>query len=257
VGSLGTLGVIVEASFRLYPVPPAERTWLGVFSAVRAACDAAARILESSVTPAAVVVLSAAAAAHVARHAAPGVEAGVWLAVSLASIPPAVEAQLDVVRRVAAEAGRTAEALLGEDLHERFRQAVCDLAPDPGGMVLRASLLPSEVAAVCEHAETLAAQAGLPVRIAADAGTGVVRCYTGAAAEGRPGPETLASLVAPLRTRAAAARGSLVVLEAPPEVKARVDVWGSAGNAFPLMRDLKRAFDPEGILNPGRFVGRL
>jgi glycolate oxidase FAD binding subunit len=48
-----------------------------------------------------------------------------------------------------------------------------------------------------------------------------------------------------------------VVLEAPPAVKAKVDVWGSAGDAFPLMRDLKLAFDPAGILNPGRFVGRL
>ena len=42
-----------------------------------------------------------------------------------------------------------------------------------------------------------------------------------------------------------------------PEVKAGVDVWGSVGDAFPLMRGLKEQFDPGRILNPGRFVGGL
>jgi glycolate oxidase FAD binding subunit len=257
VGSLGTLGVIVEASFRLYPLPAAERTWLGAFPAVRAACQAAVHVIDSAATPASVVVLNAPAAVQVAGLVTPGIAAGPWLAVSLASIPRAVEAQLDVVRRVAAEAGRTAEALIQDEMHERFRQAVCDLAPDPGGMALKAGMLPGAVAPACEHAETLATQAGLPLRVAADVGTGVVRYYTGSTSEGPAGPQALASLVAPLRARAAEGRGWLVVTEAPPETKAHVDVWGDAGDAFPLMRDLKRSFDPEGILSPGRFVGRL
>jgi glycolate oxidase FAD binding subunit len=67
----------------------------------------------------------------------------------------------------------------------------------------------------------------------------------------------MAGLVRALRRHALESRGSLVVLAAPPGVKALVDVWGAVGGAFPLMRDLKRAFDPEGILNPGRFVGGL
>jgi len=36
-----------------------------------------------------------------------------------------------------------------------------------------------------------------------------------------------------------------------------VDVWGPVGDAYPLMRGLKEQFDPERILNPGRFVGGL
>ena len=60
-----------------------------------------------------------------------------------------------------------------------------------------------------------------------------------------------------LTTFAQATGGSLVVLEAPPDVKGTVDVWGSVGNTLPLMQGLKEQFDPQRILNPGRFVGGL
>jgi glycolate oxidase FAD binding subunit len=40
-------------------------------------------------------------------------------------------------------------------------------------------------------------------------------------------------------------------------VKQNVDVWGPPPSAFALLKALKRKFDPEGILNPGRFIGGL
>jgi glycolate oxidase FAD binding subunit len=35
------------------------------------------------------------------------------------------------------------------------------------------------------------------------------------------------------------------------------DAWGNAGDALPLMSAVKREFDPEDTLNPGRFVGGI
>jgi glycolate oxidase FAD binding subunit len=60
-----------------------------------------------------------------------------------------------------------------------------------------------------------------------------------------------------LRVFAREAEGNLVILTAPPEVKRRVDVWGLPETALPLMRRSKMEFDPQGILNPGRFVGGI
>ena len=60
-----------------------------------------------------------------------------------------------------------------------------------------------------------------------------------------------------LRNFAQGCGGSLVILEASPEVKGNVDVWGPIGNAHPLMQGLKEQFDPQRILNPGRFVGGI
>ncbi|MEL6162380.1 MAG: FAD-linked oxidase C-terminal domain-containing protein, partial [Cyanobacteria bacterium J06628_3] len=35
------------------------------------------------------------------------------------------------------------------------------------------------------------------------------------------------------------------------------DVWGYSGNALELMRGIKKQFDSENILSPGRFVGGI
>ena len=51
--------------------------------------------------------------------------------------------------------------------------------------------------------------------------------------------------------------GSLLVLGCDPELKKRIDVFGDPPLAFELMRRVKQQFDPNGILSPGRFVGRL
>jgi glycolate oxidase FAD binding subunit len=47
-----------------------------------------------------------------------------------------------------------------------------------------------------------------------------------------------------------------VVLDAPAEVREKVDVWGD-GDAVPLMRRVKARFDPHGVCNPGTFVGGI
>jgi glycolate oxidase FAD binding subunit len=50
--------------------------------------------------------------------------------------------------------------------------------------------------------------------------------------------------------------GSLVVAHRPAGM-AELDAWGNAGDALQLMSAVKRQFDPQGTLNPGRFVGGI
>jgi hypothetical protein len=57
--------------------------------------------------------------------------------------------------------------------------------------------------------------------------------------------------------RAAGAEGQVVVAAAPAALKQALDVWGPPPAGFPIMRALKQALDPNGILNPGRFVGGI
>ncbi|MEO0844711.1 MAG: FAD-binding oxidoreductase, partial [Cyanobacteria bacterium J06643_5] len=51
--------------------------------------------------------------------------------------------------------------------------------------------------------------------------------------------------------------GFLSILSAPIDIKQKVDVWGYSGNALELMRGIKKQFDSENILSPGRFVGGI
>jgi glycolate dehydrogenase FAD-binding subunit len=62
--------------------------------------------------------------------------------------------------------------------------------------------------------------------------------------------------VARLREVAARHDGTVVVVDAPADVKASVDVWGPVP-ALDLMRRVKREFDPDRRLSPGRFVGGI
>jgi len=75
-------------------------------------------------------------------------------------------------------------------------------------------------------------------------------------AQVRATPETLAQRIAALRRDASERRGSLVITELPSALVGAVDPWGAVA-ALKLMQSLKQRFDPNGILNPGRFVGGI
>jgi glycolate oxidase FAD binding subunit len=68
-----------------------------------------------------------------------------------------------------------------------------------------------------------------------------------------------AALAALVQAREALVRlgGSLVVEAAVPELRAQFDAWGPAPSGIAVMQEIKRRFDPEGRLNPGRFVGGI
>jgi len=258
VGSLGTLGVIVEATFRLHPTPAMERTWVASFSTASRAHEAVVSILASPLVPSALELLSGSAAAEVGRGSAVLPDSkGPLLAVAVASIPEAVEAQLHSVRETVAKAGGGDGEILDGEVQRRFWAAVTNYDAGKGAVVLKASVLLSKVALAVDLGERLAARYGLLVAAISEAGTGVVRYYLRAEGGGTDRTARLAESVKAVRAFATEAKGSLVVLEAPVEVKAAVDVWGPVGKGLGLMQALKAEFDPDRILNPGRFAGGL
>jgi FAD/FMN-containing dehydrogenase len=63
-----------------------------------------------------------------------------------------------------------------------------------------------------------------------------------------------AQSVRDIRAGVEAAGGSLAILAAPDDFMRQVGAWGSPPATLDVMRRLKSAFDPDRILNPGRFV---
>jgi glycolate oxidase FAD binding subunit len=93
---------------------------------------------------------------------------------------------------------------------------------------------------------------GLRAAVRGSVGVGLVY----AALPGDTNPATVAAVVDALRDAAPAWSGDVVVLDAPAEVEASVDVWGPV-RGLGLMRRVKDQFDPEHRLAPGRFVGGI
>ena len=71
VGSLGTVGVIVELSFKLHPLPQAQGMLLASFPSAADAAQAISTLMRSPLGPAAVELLDAGAAARACRAARP------------------------------------------------------------------------------------------------------------------------------------------------------------------------------------------
>ncbi|WP_395657151.1 FAD-binding oxidoreductase [Nocardioides sp.] len=97
--------------------------------------------------------------------------------------------------------------------------------------------------------DVLSCAADVGARVRGSAGTGVL--YAALA-----DPDAVPDALARLREVAARHGGTVVVVDAPDEVKAAVDVWGPVP-ALDLMRRVKDQFDPDRRLAPGRFVGGI
>jgi glycolate oxidase FAD binding subunit len=242
VGSLGTLGVLVEATLRLHPVPEAERTWVVTFPAAERAAGLLATVLDSSLQPNRLEILSGTAAAG-------RTGGGAAVAVSFASVPEAVSAQgEDLVAIARGEGGRAATA--EEDFWSRPWGFLADAT-----VALKIAAPPSEAAALCGETQRLAREVGITAEIVGEAGNGVLHAALRGALSAT---EWESRLIAPLRARVAPAGGSVVVERAPREVKERMDVWGPVDPAtLTIMKRVKSEFDPLGTLNPGRYVDRI
>ena len=243
-GSYGTLGVIAEAAFRLHPVPAAA-AW------VSATADGAAAAQRLMATAADSPLAPSAAELDQAGRGQP-----LRAAVLLEGDPDGVAERAGQLRGLLAGAGGADVTVAGGPPDWWGRAGVAG----PDQTLVRIAFWAGELAEVARAVDDAAAAAGLNPALGGSAAAGVLHARLPASAE----PAAVAGFVSALRTarplagtgEAPPARGSAVVLHAPPAVRAAVDVWGRVPSA-PLMRAIKDQFDPARRLSPGRFAAGI
>lgn len=252
VGSLGTLGIIIEANFKLQPLPESERTLLLTFLNAADATQTVIAIQRSLLTPSAIELIDSGAASDITDFFGLSLPTnGYTLAINFEGSTTSINRQLDEARSLARKLG----ALLGDDLTGKVQDQFWDAVREhtQGSVTCKAAVLVSQMATYIQSVEQTCQRHELEAAIVAHAGNGILYI------ELRPGDATprLVEAITELRQHAQEARGSMVVERCPIDLKRRISIWGEPGSNFYLMQRLKHQFDPKGTFVKGRFVGGL
>ncbi|HUY15795.1 MAG TPA: FAD-binding oxidoreductase [Terriglobia bacterium] len=258
IGSFGTLGVILEVNFKLFPLPLHRQTFVFPATGLEIFRELRRAILASPLTPLRMVLLNPPAQA-LATGLSPDDERGssheFWVEVggSAAVLCRASQILGAFGARAGCEPRKLDEGVARECWDRIADYTTWASQPERDLWVLKATLPIASSEKFLEAVYQETEQERWRVASFAQTGTGTVLLSILAA----KGDAKVATFVSRLRTIASRLQGALTVLEGPTSLKQHVDSWGPPATDIVSMRKLKQTLDPNGILSPGRFVGGL
>lgn len=250
VGAFGTLGVITQATFKLFPKPPAEISVLASFGELADACAAVPPIWNLSTPPLAIELLDTATMQLVEPNAQ-----GAWFVVARFG---GTQTTMAVARDLCGQAAEEKNAASISSVTDgpKFWRALANIPAAlvekfPDALLMRISVPPKELETGLRLLSSSAAaqHTSAPRLFAHAALASIYASFDGA-------PAALTALIPALRTQLHEISGHLLVENTPPALST-LDKWQEVGASFKMMQSLKNKFDPNHILNPGRFVGGI
>jgi len=223
IGSWGTLAAIASINFKLLPIPAVERTFLIGVDSPAEAFSIRDHLIRSVLQPSAIDFLNAAAAREF------GYETGL-LAIEFGG-------NQAVIGRCQYELGAWADAVeQSPDDARNFWHDVQNFTPRflgkfPDGVVVRTSTTLKDMPSAIES---------LDAPVVARAGSGVIYSYFNR-------PESAVDWMA------SHPKFASLVEYAPPARKESTPLWPSPGGDMELMKRVKQMFDPDNLLNRGRY----
>lgn len=247
-GSFGTLGIVSQVTFRVYPLPPSSETVMltGEEGAIE---EATKTLLASALTPTSVDLLSTQLVDTLRATCLQGLGRGIGLLVRFQSVMASVKEQAARLQSVGQKLSLQSSSFSGSDDAELWRKLQEQMQPPHtnSAVTCKIAVSPTTATAILAQLDALVPQSVM-AQIYAGSGLGVLWLDS---ADVRP--ETLQKM----RSLLVSQGGFLTILEAPVTFKQQLDVWGYAGNALDLMRSIKKQFDPQNIFSPNRFVGGI
>ena len=253
-GSLGTLAVITEATFKLAPAPMEWAAIAAAFSDNDAAIAACRGLQAQPYAPQALHLLKSGAARRMGKPELPFGYGPVAIAI-IAGRPSSVRRRVTDTALLWLEAAST--------LHVSGAEAV-NLTETLGDLPFTPDNLPSVCVRVNAPPDALAQLlamergelAGASPAVSADVGFGGGRLLWREDFSDADAARITEGL-RKIQTAAAQLGGDAIIENCPASVKEHIDVWGPEPSGMAIMRRIKGQFDPDGIINPGRFIGRL
>ena len=234
-GSYGTLGIISQVTFRLYPIPETSTTVI-VTGEPENIAKARQIIVSSGLTPTAADLLSP----SLMQSLELGEKMG--LTIRFQSISESVKKQINQVEFIAQQLSLKVSLYANNDeknLGKKVKELVT-IAHSDSAISCKIGILPSAAVDLLSQFDTL----------------GIIHISSGL---GRLCLQQNNSLIIleKIRHFCENNQGFLTVLESPATIKEKFEPWGYSGNALPVMQRLKQQFDPQDILNPNRYFSKI
>jgi glycolate oxidase FAD binding subunit len=257
-GSLGTLGILTQITLMVRPFAEASALLVCDLPQLDAAEQFLSGLVHSATRPVAIELL-AGQPRNDDGLLGPAVEGSAGrLCIGFEGPAGEVEWMVGQLRQEWNAAGiRAPRQLSGSDSDAVWQQLT--ETPADAEIGIEIHVLPSATVAVIAKLLALVPES----IVQAHAGNGVICVGLPCSlAVGRrdgesnaDGKSTAMAVVRQLREIAAAAGGKLIVTQHPDTAQlSAADIWGPPGPAAGVMQAVKDRFDPQNILNPGRFV---
>ncbi len=268
IGSYGSLGVIVEANFKVFPRPGGRnltRTFVLEFSSLSGAVHFRNSIRSSHLTPVCLEIVSPRAQEYLTEEtpvprdpddyapAAPGgPPAARWRILLRAAGSEAV------LERYRKEMGSGLNAELSGEEETRTWKYISNfeasvLERHRNAMFARMNVTASAVEAAIGAAEQAGVDNNLLLATVGRAGLGALVLAFIPLSVDPPSAMQYANTISALRS-ALPQDSAVVVTRCPQEAKWHFNIWGSTPTDIESMRAVKHVLDPKGILNRGRFL---
>lgn len=259
VGSEGTLGVVTKAYLRLLPKPETVRTLLAVFKDVTDAARAVSAIIRARIIPSTLELIDSVSIRCVEEHARIDLpaDAGAVLLIEVDGSSDATAIEVEGVKKVCEEHGaqvRTAEGKAEvKGLWMARRALSASLYKIKPNKINEDVVVPrSEIPALIEGIQTIAGRHGLLIACFGHAGDGNIHVNVmhdaKDAAEAQAAKQAVTEVFELTLSLGGTISGEHGVGTAKaPFIGMELDL-----TVLDLMKRLKKAFDPNGVLNPGK-----
>lgn len=253
IGAFGTLGLITEVTLKLSPISARQAILTADFRNVQDAVDTGLSIVGSQTLPL-FVNLFANADPRLSEVSATKNEP--ILAVGFGGDTETVAWQLTQCQEIMEQNGAMGVTIVEDESLQHLQKAIQEFPADSRNIevvITKVNLKRTDIAEFV--AQIGDASWASDVQMMALLGSGVL--YLTIPVTSDTDFQQIADALTQLRQSATETQGNLIIETAPSKLKRHIDVWGSVGDTLSLMKQVKAKFDPDGLLNPGRFISSI